>query len=269
MTRLACLRAVARFERDQSSAAIDDLAAAMTLARHVGGDGLLISVLVDYAIEDAVMAVAAAYLPTLGSEDLEKLSQRLDRLPERVPISRSILAEKNVFCTWLVRVLSEPNGKQILKSGIASNDESMQKFLDAFSQKELVRGATALLEVYDRMAGIATLPPGEVKKAEKDLLASLDSKSAVGQLAATLLPAGSAARHAEAMRLVRAAMFRAGIAVVAKGQAELKREEHREPFGDGPFQYTEVDGGFELRSELVDRKGEAVTLRFGKGETAD
>ena len=64
LSTFACLRARIRFEDGHNADAIDDIADAMTVGRHVSMDGTLITVLVNYAIEyRAGETVAQVALP--------------------------------------------------------------------------------------------------------------------------------------------------------------------------------------------------------------
>jgi hypothetical protein len=58
-------------------------------------------------------------------------------------------------------------------------------------------------------------------------------------------------------------MLLAGIAVAESGSDTLADID--DPYGDGPFAYREVEGGFELSSGLV-HEGAPVSVRFGKGD---
>ena len=60
---------------------------------------------------------------------------------------------------------------------------------------------------------------------------------------------------------VRHALFRAAIAVVRDGPDKLK--DFPDPAGDGPFEYKQVDGGFELKSKLMN-KDQPLAMRVGK-----
>ena len=57
--------------------------------------------------------------------------------------------------------------------------------------------------------------------------------------------------------------LQAAIAVVTDGREALKK--HKDPFGDGPFEYKALqDGGFELKSKVkIPEKG-PVTLTVGR-----
>ena len=52
-------------------------------------------------------------------------------------------------------------------------------------------------------------------------------------------------RYREAKSKARMTMLKAAIAVVQDGSDRLK--EFKDPFGDGPFEYTKVGEGFRLR----------------------
>src|SRR5438046_2379089 len=65
----------------QDAAALDDLVDAMTLGRHVSMDGVLITVLLNYAIENRVGETLAPHLPGLEPELLKGLKSRLAGLP--------------------------------------------------------------------------------------------------------------------------------------------------------------------------------------------
>ena len=262
---LACLRARCRFVQGEASGAIDDLTAAMTLGRHTATDGLLISVLVDYAIEGIAIDCAADYVPTLDPESLDKLAGRVEAMPPHLSAKEAVLAEKAVFGGWMVREMSKAGGKEKLMELIGEVDDPHARALAAMSQEELARGAVGFLDVYDELAKIMELPPDAAKKAEEELLGRLDDGSAAGHVASMMLPAASAMRHNEAVHQAHEAMFKAGIAVARSGEAELERKEHQDPFGGG-FEYKKLDGGFRLRSKLKDRQDEPVTLTFGKVE---
>ena len=68
-------------------------------------------------------------------------------------------------------------------------------------------------------------------------------------------------RQNEARLEVRRAMLKAAIAVQLDGKDALKN--YPEPYGDGPFGYEAIDGGFELKSKFK-YKDQPVTLTVGR-----
>jgi hypothetical protein len=60
------------------------------------------------------------------------------------------------------------------------------------------------------------------------------------------------------------ALLDAGIAVLEDGEQALKDPKHKDPFGDGPFEYRDTDNGFVLTSDLELAPGKKLSLTFGK-----
>jgi len=69
----------------------------------------------------------------------------------------------------------------------------------------------------------------------------------------TMAPALQHCRLTEARYEARRKLLNAAIAVQLEGQQALKS--HPDPFGNGPFEYSAFDGGFELKSKLKLQKG--------------
>jgi hypothetical protein len=109
LARLACARAELSFQRGKPAAAIDDLVATMTLGRHVAGDGIMVSVLVGYAVERQAMSVAARHLGELQPAQLDEFAARLDRLPAAITMRRAMQVEKESLAEGFIRDLSGPS----------------------------------------------------------------------------------------------------------------------------------------------------------------
>jgi len=104
-----------------------------------------------------------------------------------------------------------------------------------------------MLEFNKKLIEIADLPPDEFAKEFK----KIDNPQAASMERAHQIQ--SAAR-------AKMAMLAAAIKIRLEGKKAV--ESTKDPYGDGPFKYTEVPGGFELESELrMDDK--PVTLRIG------
>jgi hypothetical protein len=264
LARLGCLRAQLRFERGQSVAAVDDAADVMALGRHAGSDALMISVLVDYAIERQALKVIAVHVPQLKPDARSLLLARLEHLPAGKTMSEAIHAEKEVFLGGFIRKLGEKDGRERLLKMLGQADEPEIAALAKLSTAELLKAANDMRAVYDRLAKIVLLPPEEVRKAQDDLLADPSLDRRVVQVAEMLMPAVDAARRAEAVYQTRLAMLKAAVALVDGGRRALRREEHHDPYGDGPFKYSAFEGGFVLTSKLEGRDEKPVSLTFGR-----
>jgi hypothetical protein len=264
LARLACLRAHLRFERGQPAGAIDDVTAVMALGRHVGSEGLLMSLLVDYVVEYQAIWLAAAYLSALQPNALNTLSRNLDDLPALKTIHQAIVTEKEVFLEWAIRELAEEGGKERYLRLFGNSDDPTVTAIKGLSRTQLRKSLIDLRAFYDKLADIVLLPPEKTKPAEAALIADPGLKGPVADLARMLAPGASATRYAEAKYQARLAMLKAAIAVVEHGQQALSQEGHRDPFGDGPFKYSAFEGGFELSSKLTDRQGKPVSLTVGR-----
>jgi len=263
LARLACARAHLSFQQGRPAAAIDDLVATMTLGRHAGNEGIMVSVLVGYALEQQAIRVAARHLGELEPAQLADFAARLDRLPPATTMRRAMQTEKECFLEWLIRGLSGPAKKEtalrILKV-LAESDGPNLKALGDVPAEQVRDGAIALRPVYDKIAAMMDLPLAEMKDPES-LLAGLSP--AARALGMGLLPAAMKCRQREVDHQTRLAMFKAAIAVVRSGPGELRAESLKDPFAGGPFSYEKTAGGFRLVSKTLDREGKPLALEVG------
>jgi len=263
LARLACARTHLRFQQGRPGAAIDDLMDTMTLARHVASDGVLVSTLVDYAIERQAIGVAARHLGDFKPAELDEFAARLDRLPAATTMRRAMQVEKESLLEGFIRDLSGPGGKEKVASfqkAIGADGASHFKVLRAFSRDQLLDGLIALRPVYDKIVAMMDRPPAEIKGPET-MLAGLSP--AARALGLWLLPAAVACRTNEAAHQTRLAMLKAALAVVRRGPEALKAEALNDPYAGGPFSYEKTSGGFRLVSKTLEREGKPVTLEVG------
>jgi hypothetical protein len=264
LARMACAHAHVAFQGGRRSEAIDDLAAAMTLGRHLGDDGLLIALLVDYAIEGRAIQVAARHLDELKPVELDDFAARIDRLPAATTMRRAIQVEKECYLDSFVRELSKPGGKErtaeVLRS-LGPPEDPNVKVLEKASSEELRDGAIALRPVYDKAAAMMDLPPAQMKDPESLLAGLTPVARALGM---GLLPAAMNCRQIEVAHQTRLAMLQAAIAVVRHGPDVLKAQAPKDPYAGVPFSCEKTPGGFRLVSKTLGRDGKPVTLDVGQ-----
>jgi len=264
LARLACARARLNFQEGRPAAAIDDLAATMTLGRHLATDGVLVSVLVDYAIERLAIETAARHLGDLQPAQLQEFAARLHRLPAATTMHRAMETEKECLLEPFIRDLSGPEGKEkamsLLKS-LGDEQDPNRKALRDFSREQLLEGLTALRPLYDRIAAMMDRPPAEMQSVET-LLAEMNPVARA--LGMGLLPAAVACRTNEVAHQTRLAMLKAALAVVRGGPEQLKAEGFKDPYAGGPFSYEKTAAGFRLTSKTKDRDGKAIVLEVGR-----
>ena len=263
LARVACLRAEVSFQQGKAQEATEDVAAVMTLGRHIAADSVLISLLVDYAIEGKAIKTTAAHLPSLDVDQLKDLSQKLDALPPQPTVAQAVLAEKEMYVGWIIRVLSKPDGKQRLIALFNFSGSDAAK-IRKLSREELIASAKQLQEFYDRLAKAVTLPPDQTIQAEERLMANPGIEGPAREMALGLVPAIGAARRVEATHQTQLALLKAAVAVRLHGPDVLQKDAYRDPFGTGTLKYTKIKNGFKLQSTLTDRKDQPVELTVGR-----
>jgi hypothetical protein len=123
---------------------------------------------------------------------------------------------------------------------------------------EAVKLSEGLIPMYDELAKLSELPPKEFDAKYPEFVKKAQAANA---LARAVLPAVDKVVAAKRRAEARLAMLKAAIAVVRDGPDAVKA--HKDPFGDGPFEYTPAAGGFELKSRLT-FKDQPVALAVGK-----
>ena len=110
-------------------------------------------------------------------------------------------------------------------------------------------------------------PPDELEGITEKLASELDLTESAKSFASLILPAIANMRRAEAGHEARLAMLQAAIALVQGNKAVLTRTDLQDPFGSGPFEYTQQGDGFQLRSQLIGQDGKPVSLTVGRART--
>jgi hypothetical protein len=259
LSRLAALDARRAFEADQGHRARDDAFGMFALARQVGGDHTLVSMLVCYNIEELAIDVVAPYLPEVNAS-YEDAVAMFESLPPSPPISQGVLCEQQMALSIIDQLKKaeeqRPGAWQKVWHSMLGKDAS-GPLKDVESLDKLVEMMEEFQTVFDELAQLTTLPPQEFDAKYPAFVQRAEATSPVAKL---LLPAMqkviTAQRHSQA----RTAMLLAAIAVVEGGPEKLATI--KDPFGDGPFEYQKLDKGFELSSKLQ-QQDKPVTLVIG------
>jgi hypothetical protein len=246
---LACLRARVRFENGQSAAALDDVVAGMTLARHVGHDGVFVMTLTGYAIEHRMSEAVAQYLPRLDAATIKDLKKRLDALPPPPRTAAALQLEEKWALSWFARKVKQANDKDSLLAFLSQGADTPEKgraLLQACggTAEGVLEWTEKARPSYARMARQMELPLDPFARAwDREA-----SQQAGNPVFALLFPAVEKVRWAQARAEVRRALLAAALAVAAEGRDALK--DHLDPVAGGRFEYAAFAGGFELRSRL-------------------
>jgi hypothetical protein len=262
LARLAGLYSRVEIAEGRWDSAVQAFVDVMSMARHMSSDFTLISKLVRYNIESTAIEALAPSLPKLKAEQLAKVAAALD-----APVGGSVMAdvvrgEKKYMVEWLIQKLKDA---EAAKKG--SWREFLHSVLDFNEGKEFAKNARDIESVmkmledmkpaYDELAKLVELPAAEFDRQYPAFANQLRRENAGFRL---LMPAMEKAVEAQRRNQVQRALFRAGIEVVQGGAGKV--EQTKDPFGDGPFAYRPVEGGFQLTSKFQ-YKGESVKIVIG------
>jgi len=254
LTSLACLRARIRFEEVRDAEAVDDLIAALTLARQVSRDGYLVSILVRYASEERLSQTLAAHMPNLNDTILNDLKTRLGALPPGGSTAQAVRDEEKSGLDWLVRAIKEAErrvkGGEDEKQVLASlTEEAVREFVEKCGGtiEGVLKAAEEMRPWYAQTAEKWDLPLDQFDK-EQERVAT---QYASNPLFKMFTPGIIKVRQAQARADVRRALLAAAIDIQLGGRQALKEalRSHPDPVVGGQFDYQEFEGYFELRSK--------------------
>jgi hypothetical protein len=258
LARLAALDARRAFEAGQSERARDDAYGMFALARQVGGDHTLVSMLVCYSIEEMAINVVAPYVPKINAS-YEQAVKMFQTLPPSPPLSQGVFCEKLLSRSIINQLQQAEKRKAGSWRKLWQLDmQAPEPLRTVESLEKLVQLVDEFQSVYDELAQLTTLPPREFDAKYPAFVERAEADSPIAKL---LLPAMQKVVTAQRHSQVRTEMLLAAIAVVEGGPEKL--ESIKDPFGDGPFGYKKLDEGFELSSKLQ-AEGKPVTLVIGQ-----
>jgi hypothetical protein len=260
LARHAALHARCEFARGNRMPLQENATAIMALARHVGRDPILISILVRYLIEDTAVELVSPYIPQMKAP-YEKIVAAFKALPPAATVQETLLIEKKYMAGYVITELTRwekqtPGSWREHWNNMTGPDapDSVKKVA---TFEEAIRLTEKLLPVYDELEKFFAMSEKEFDTKYADFK---EKTNAANPLAGVLLPSLDKVRARERRNQIRLAMLMAAVAVVNDGPEKLK--EIPDPVVGGPFEYRKLDGGFELKSKLVvDDK--PVTLTIG------
>jgi hypothetical protein len=265
LSRLACLRARAEFQKGDTAGAAEDLADALTLARHSGQDATLIAILVQDAIEQMTINVAAANLSGVKSPALQGFSNRLSQLPPGGSMKESAVGiERQFGLDWLIDQLKSVKPDENWQdriAGIIGAGEGTPTLQDLIKSsggdvQNVIKRLEASRPYYEQMLPLFDLPPEQFHPRAE----ALYKQFATDPWGKMMLPDYTKVYDKHMSAEVRLAMLRAAVAMAEGGPNALKNS--KDPVGGAAFEYHTTPNGFELRSKLT-IDGKSVTLTVG------
>jgi hypothetical protein len=244
---LACLRARAAFQEGRGRSALDDLLALLAMARHVGRGRFYVCGLVQFAIEQTAIRVAAPAVLQQDRATLEDAMARIDGLPAPLALSDAIRAEKSYFLDTCRAEFEKLTPAELPKHLGLLYAPALAEAILAHTEGHPTRLVGLVYKTgpaFDELAEICARPFDQIEPA---LAAFRAAHAATNPLALAVLEESERMRSAWQKAVANRALFRAALAVAAGGARELASV--KDPFGNGPFRYRPLEGGFELMSQ--------------------
>jgi len=257
---LAALRARYALEHGQPGEAVEDIAGIFALARHVGTDNILISVLTQCALENIAIDVTADHLLSLDGPARTALAARMRSLPPGGSVQDCFGNEKDLCVQFLVKLLKASDGndgwvhKVFVATGVTTSEAAEAAVKAAGGTPQAVITCLNDLDPYFKQVPALFALPEDQFQAQ---YAALTKKFDANPMAKLVLSPYSNVYYSASRTRARVAMLQAAIAVSLDGHDKLK--DFQDPFGQGPFQFRLIEAGFELQSVLT-RQSDPVTL---------
>lgn len=241
LANLGALRARMQLKQQMPADAVDSLLDVKVLARNISRTEMtMVANLVSMGIDSLATDELAQALPTLPPEVIRTLPDRLKQLPAPVALPDLVRGERRFGAAMLA---------QSVKGDAPKVAEALGPFYDAVTQ------------AWEKSPPLSR---DDFKQALSDAVSKMDGQKdqiSIG-LVRPLLQSFVAFYQVSRMQQAKAAMLDAGIVLVRDGPDAIQATV--DPFGDGPFKYEKMGGGFLLRSALTGPDGKPVEMRFGK-----
>lgn len=271
--QVARLRVRWHLENGRPDDARDDLLAAFVLGRQVSKDGILISALVQIAIESILDGSIAENWFRLSPETLQQIMDGIAAAPARGTMAQCVPTERLSFKDWLARKIEGiqtashdeaealQKTRDLLRSIMSGGDApegpatpTPEAIIQAAggTTAGLLRQLKELDALYDEAGVLMTVAYGQFLPGIKAFNEKIAKHP--NQLVQVFFPAFEKCRLKEFAIETKLAMLRAARTYRLSGEAGLGQV--LDPLSNDPFQFRRfefggVDRGFELRSKVV------------------
>lgn len=272
----ARLRLMWRLQNGKPEEAGDDLLATFVMARQLAADRVLISTLVQFAIENIVAAIIAESFYQLPSETLAQMAEGLAAAPAQGLIADCIHTEDTSFSRYFTRRIEEFRAedqtraltriRELLAKSLSEEAPLTSEQSDgAVKADKIIAAAGNTLEglfrlfqelppLYAQVERILRLPAAEYQKPMAEFQAMVNAHP--NPLVKELFTLFDNCRKKEFGTQSTVAMARAGIAYKLRGEEGFRSVLDPctgEPFEFERFIFDGVDRGFKLKSKFRSR----------------
>lgn len=272
LAQSARLRVPWHLEHHRPDDAREDLVAAFVLGRQISKDGILISALVQVAIENILVSGIAENWFRFTPETLRQILDGMAAAPARGTIRDCVAVERMAFKDWYTRRIQEFQATsrdeaealekvrkllQATLSGGADSSGTASPSADGILQAAggttagLLRKLAELDPLYDEAAALTALPydqfVGQIKTFNEKVA------NHTNPFVHGFFPVFEKCRLKEITIQTKLAMVRAAFEYQKSGEAGLRVVQDpafHEPFQFGRFEFNGVDRGFQLTSRF-------------------
>lgn len=258
LARVACLTARGHYDVGHHREAIIVLIDAMKMARHTGADHLLISRLVETAIDTMAIDALARMVPNLPAEQLKFLSEQLDNLPPPNSLAETVRIGEKATTIWMRKAASEGKLAETLRMFQNVGDDWTQNLAAMFVTPKLLETQLDKCDsIYEDYAKAFEAPFEESVVQLKKIEAKIADS---GFIAKMMMPALLRCRISTERETCQRALLKAGVRIQLEGEAAIKSA--ADPYAaDKMLDYRKTQFGFELTSQFD--RATPVKLQFG------
>jgi hypothetical protein len=265
LTRAAQMRARFFLEKKNERQVLFDLNGTFVLGRRLATDGILISALVQIAIESIVVQTVAENFYQFSDAGLAALIAAFDAAPPRETIARALSYGERTLVAWYAKKIKEiqamhkneavalPEIRELLaeKTSDTKDYRKADEFLKAAggSIEGLISSVRATDALYDEMERIARLDYKNFIRVNQEFFDKIETSS--NPFVMTFFPALKKPREKEFLVQSRIEKVRAAVQYRLHGQSAVAAV--RDPMGGAPFGFARFssdgeDRGFEITS---------------------
>jgi hypothetical protein len=249
LARAAQMRARLFFDQDNEAQVISDLTGAFVLGRRLATDGILISALVQIAVESIVVETIAESFHQFTNEGLITLLAALDSAPPRETIGRALSYGERTLVAWFAKRINEIREKH--RTDAAALAEIRELLAEKTAETKDYRKADEFLKaaggnidgllaqvrathaLYDELERIAKLDYTEFTRVNQEFFDKIDTST--NPFVMTFFPALK--RPQEKEFLVRSRIEKVRAAIQYRLQGERGVAAVRDPMGGGSFTF--------------------------------
>jgi hypothetical protein len=284
----ARLRAMWHLQNGKPDEARDDLLAAFALGRNVSHDRVLISALVQFAIESILASIVAENAYQLPPETLRQLADGFEAAPRQGSVADCVAVENLSFYQYFVRKIEDFRAqdesralariREVMGNSFNSGEPpavrgvrfegsegaaKADKIIAASGGtiEGLLRSFREMPPLYEQVERILRLPTAEYEKPMAEFQSMVERHT--NPLVKEFFSLFDKCRKKEFAAQITVAMARAGIEYKLRGPEGLQRVLDPctgVPFDFEPFTFEGVERGFKLKSKYRGRDFDEVLI---------